>query len=54
MMSLIRVLFLYVPLTYLGSWLLGINGIFYGTCFANLVVGIGAYFYFNKTFKFNN
>lgn len=54
MMSFIRVLFLYVFLIYLGSWLLGINGIFYGICFVNLVVGIGVYFYFNKIFKFNN
>ncbi|NES64361.1 MAG: MATE family efflux transporter [Okeania sp. SIO2D1] len=45
MMTMTRMLFLYVPLAYLGSWLFGVDGIFVAACFANLAVGIGAYFW---------
>lgn len=48
-MTMTRMLFLYVPLAYLGSWLFGINGIFAAACFANLAVGIGAYSWNRKT-----
>ncbi len=48
-MTMTRMLFLYVPLAYLGSWLFGINGIFGAACFANLAVGIGGYFWNQKT-----
>ncbi len=51
--AITRMLFLYVPLAYLGSWLFGINGIFAAACFANLAVGIGAYFWYQKTFSLN-
>ncbi|MEM1170939.1 MAG: MATE family efflux transporter [Cyanobacteria bacterium P01_H01_bin.35] len=53
-MTITRMLFLYIPLAYLGSWLFGINGVFAAACFANLVVGIGAYFWNQKTFSLNN
>ncbi|NET27488.1 MATE family efflux transporter [Okeania sp. SIO1I7] len=48
-MTMTRMLFLYVPLAYLGSWLFGVNGIFVAACFANLAVGIGAYIWNQKT-----
>ncbi|MGB3509013.1 MAG: MATE family efflux transporter, partial [Microcoleaceae cyanobacterium] len=50
-MTMTRMLFLYVPLAYLGSWLFGINGIFAAACWANLIVGIGAYIWNQKTCK---
>ena len=42
-LTITRMLVLYVPLAYLGSKLFGINGIFTAACIANLVVGISAY-----------
>lgn len=38
-----RMIVLYIPLAYLGSWLLGIKGIFLAACLANLIMGIVAY-----------
>lgn len=52
MMTMTRMLFLYVPLAYLGSWLFGVDGIFAAACFANLAVGIGAYIWNRKTCTF--
>ncbi len=46
--TMTRMLFLYVPLAYLGSWLFGINGIFAAGCLANLVVGTWAYLWNQK------
>ncbi|NEP61835.1 MAG: MATE family efflux transporter [Symploca sp. SIO2G7] len=48
-MLLTRMFILYVPLAYLGSWLFGINGIFFAACFSNLAVGVGAYLWNRKT-----
>lgn len=48
-MTLTRMLVLYVPLAYLGSRLFGVNGIFAAACFANMAVGIGAYLWSRKT-----
>ena len=36
-----RLLLLYIPLAFLGSWLFGVNGIFGAACLSNMVVGIG-------------
>ena len=41
-MSLVQMLVFYVPLAYLGSWLLGLRGIFIAACLSNLIVGLGA------------
>jgi putative MATE family efflux protein len=41
--SVMRVAVIYVPAAYLGSRLLGLNGIFAAAAAANLVAGIGAY-----------
>ena len=54
LITVARILFLYVPLAYLGSWLFGINGIFAAACFANFAVGIGAYIWHQKNFCLNN
>ena len=54
LMTITKMLFLYVPLAYLGSWLFGINGIFAAACFANVAVGIGAYIWCQKNLGFNN
>ena len=47
-MTVSRMVGLYIPLAYLGSRLFGINGIFAAACLANLVVGIGAYLWNQK------
>ncbi|MDJ0578259.1 MAG: hypothetical protein QNJ65_24280 [Xenococcaceae cyanobacterium MO_234.B1] len=47
-MSLSRLLLLYVPLAYLGSWLFGISGIFAAACLSNGVVGLGAWFWHSR------
>jgi len=48
-MTLARMFGLYIPLAYLGSWLFGVKGIFAAACIANLVVGIGAWIWTQKT-----
>ncbi len=47
-MSLSRLLLLYVPLAYLGSWLFGIYGIFGAACLSNGLVGLGAWFWHSR------
>ncbi len=39
-LTLSRMVVLYVPLAYLGSWLFGLNGIFAAACISNLIVGL--------------
>ena len=39
-LTLSRMLVLYVPLAYFGSWLFGLNGIFAAACISNLIVGL--------------
>lgn len=51
MMTITRMLLLYVPLAYLGSLWWGVKGIFVAACIANLLVGIGAYFWTCKTWQ---
>ena len=48
-MALTRLVFLYVPLAYVGSFLFGVIGIFAAACLANLAVGIGAYLWNRRT-----
>ncbi len=47
--SLIRMLILYVPLAWLGSYLFGIIGIFWAGFIANVIVGIISYWYMYQT-----
>ena len=48
-MTVSRMVILYIPLAYLGSKVFGINGIFAAASIANLAVGIGAYVWNRKT-----
>ncbi len=48
-MTATRMFLLYIPLAYVGSALLGINGIFGAACVANLLVGIGALIWNQRT-----
>ena len=48
MITFTRMLFLYVPLAYVGGRLLGINGIFIAGCVANLIMGIVAFIWTQK------
>ena len=41
--SVTRMVIIYVPAAYLGAWLFGLPGIFVAAAFANLSVGIGSY-----------
>ncbi len=47
-MSLSRLLFLYVPLAYLGSRLFGISGIFGAACLSNGLVGLGVWLWHSR------
>lgn len=47
--SVVRMGVLYLPLAWLGSRLFAIRGIFAAACLANLLVGIGAYFWNRHT-----
>ncbi|MGK7912726.1 MAG: MATE family efflux transporter [Synechococcus sp.] len=47
-MTLSRMLFLYVPLAYLGSWLFGVQGIFGAACLSNVAVGLGAFVWHSR------
>ncbi|MFA5435928.1 MAG: MATE family efflux transporter [Candidatus Neomarinimicrobiota bacterium] len=50
--SLLRMLLLYVPLAWIGSRLLGLNGVFWAGLIANVVAGISAYaFLYSKVCK---
>jgi putative MATE family efflux protein len=42
-MSLTRLLLLFIPLAYLGSYWLGMAGIFWAACLSNGLVGVGAW-----------
>jgi Na+-driven multidrug efflux pump len=53
-MSLSRLLLLYVPLAYLGSWLFGIYGIFGAACLSNGLVGLGAWFWHSRWSHFGS
>ncbi|MDY7020109.1 MAG: MATE family efflux transporter, partial [Cyanobacteriota bacterium] len=53
MLTLVRMLILYVPLAYLGSWLLGINGIFIAACISNLIIGIAAIIWTRRACRLN-
>ena len=48
-MTVIRMGVLYVPLAYVGANWVGISGVFGAACLSNLVVGIGAYLWNQRT-----
>ncbi len=49
--SIIRMLVLYVPLAWLGSLYLGIDGIFWAGFIANIIVGLLSFKYLHRTVK---
>lgn len=46
--SITRMVLIYIPLAYLGSTLLGVPGIFAGGSLANIAVGFGSYLYIQR------
>jgi putative MATE family efflux protein len=48
-MMVTRMVVLYLPLAYVGSWLFQVQGIFGAACVANLAVGMGAYLWNQRT-----
>ncbi len=48
-MTVARMFVLYIPLAYFAGKLYGVNGIFAAACISNLIVGIGAYLWNQKT-----
>jgi Na+-driven multidrug efflux pump len=48
-MTVARMFVLYIPLAYFGGKLYGVNRIFGAACISNLIVGIGAYVWNQKT-----
>ncbi len=47
-LSVIRLFVLFVPISYLGSTLYGLKGLFWGTVVANLVMGAFSYYWFSR------
>lgn len=47
--SAVRMLIIYVPLAYIGSRILGINGVFWAGFTANIAIGIAAFRYLHTT-----
>jgi putative MATE family efflux protein len=52
-MTLTRMIFLYIPLAYLGSLVLGITGVFLAACIANFVIGVGTFIWTQNICKMN-
>lgn len=52
-MTLTRMLFLYIPLAYLGRMIFGVFGVFIAACIANFVVGVGTFIWTKKICKAN-
>ena len=47
--SVARTLLVNVPVAWLGSWLLGVPGVFLGICVSNLLVGVGCFLWVHST-----
>jgi putative MATE family efflux protein len=50
-LSLIRLFVCYVPITALGSYLYGLEGIFWGCVIANIIAAAVSYYWFNREIK---
>jgi monofunctional chorismate mutase len=50
-MNLVQMFVLYIPLTYVGSQLWDIDGIFLGISLSNLIIGVGAFCWNQKSLK---
>lgn len=51
-LSLTRMFLVYIPLAYVGSQLIGVNGVFLASCIANLGVGLGAVWWSRRSEQF--
>ncbi len=51
-LSLTRMFLIYIPLAYVGSQLIGVNGVFLAACIANLGVGLGAVWWSRRSEQF--
>ena len=49
--SIIRMLFLYVPLAYVGSKIFGLTGVFWAGLIANVIIGVLSFSFLHKTIK---
>ncbi|PID27823.1 MAG: MATE family efflux transporter [Candidatus Cloacimonadota bacterium] len=50
-LSLLRMVILYIPLAYLGSYLFGLIGIFYAALLSNIISGVVSYLFVKNTMK---
>lgn len=50
-LMIMRMLVLYVPLSYVGSYLFGIQGIFGAASVANMIAGVAAYYWLNRILR---
>ena len=48
-MAITRLLFLYLPLAYLGSQWFGVSGIFASACLSNGLVGLGTFLWYRRS-----
>jgi len=46
--SLSRVIIVFLPLAFVGQWLIGLNGIFMASALSNLLLGVAAYLWFGR------
>jgi Na+-driven multidrug efflux pump len=46
--SLSRVIIIFLPLAFVGQWLIGLNGIFIASALSNLLLGVAAYLWFGR------
>jgi putative MATE family efflux protein len=46
--SLARAMIVFLPLAFLGRWLIGVNGIFMASALSNLLLGVAAYLWFGR------
>jgi putative MATE family efflux protein len=53
MISTLRVVIVFLPLAFLGRWLLGLNGLFIASSLANMAVGAMAYLWIGKHIRDN-
>ncbi|NEQ78517.1 MAG: hypothetical protein F6K23_39330 [Okeania sp. SIO2C9] len=49
--TITRILLLYIPLTYIGSHFFGVYGVFWGLFISNIIIGLGVLIWINTNFK---
>ena len=48
-LNLVRMFFLYIPLSYIGAAAAGLNGVFWGMALANIIAGAAAFLWVRRT-----